>query len=707
MVFLQKLLNPAIHVIQLYSLCLLFLTLRTTQSFLTTSNAFHFQKTSATSPFITYASSSSSEVVTGSTSETLEIILFGIGDLRTIDHGGLSKALNSSNKILPLFILDPKDTIPNIPMINTHLIDNAKILHANLDSLSKNLKKKFDLDLHICTGTNNSMGIMECLHNVVGSIMKEGQGDFGLQNIIVHSCDLGDVDNQNLGYGPFGHLMKYGNQGKTSPFRVTIDGNEVIVDFQSWNCFLREKAWDNLSSKVNDFPSFFPDYEKKYDIKKDNNYFDTIHKSTVSETYTVPTDKSEIKCQRIIIPSMKHALPSIDEIKDIMCSALDIEDFQEVELGSNTGLFATHWGGLDIPSTFDEDSILKVINIFLGQDSLCNGIEGDEALAATLKWWSQNHKECKLKRNPKSLEHASISWLMTGGEDSLNSLGTVKTKSLIEGELLTRYLSAPLLFGTVSPRYLWRKADKIRREKQSPFDIFAPNLPSVRKLRKVTEFVQSLTESREWHKLFAAKNLRMEDKQPSKGIRYDYLRWHGFLCRYAFANINESLIDRENKEGVVLVHGFGASGSQWEKAITELGLSLSGHRSVEALAPDLIGFGQSEKPSLSYTQYLWEGYTADCVKEIGLAKRGWSSFTIGGNSIGGYTAMGAAADDDSAAESTENVSSLGSSGTKKCKGLVLMNSAGRILSNDEVNESGNTVAELTALDMLGISRYIY
>jgi pimeloyl-ACP methyl ester carboxylesterase len=92
------------------------------------------------------------------------------------------------------------------------------------------------------------------------------------------------------------------------------------------------------------------------------------------------------------------------------------------------------------------------------------------------------------------------------------------------------------------------------------------------------------------------------------------------------------------------------------------------------------------------------------VKEVGLGLRDWDSFTIGGNSIGGYTAMGAAADDTTTFMSAENVSALGSTGSGRCRGLVLMNSAGRILSKDEVNDSENTVAETTALNLLGTSR---
>ncbi len=186
-------------------------------------------------------------------------------------------------------------------------------------------------------------------------------------------------------------------------------------------------------------------------------------------------------------------------------------------------------------------------------------------------------------------------------------------------------------------------------------------------------------------------------------VSYDYFRWHGYLCRYGSKNSSNA---ENERDGVVLVHGFGASGSQWEKTITELEKLIGGDAGIEALAPDLIGFGQCEKPPITYTQYLWEGYTADCVKEVGLGSRNWRSFVIGGNSIGGYTAMGAAADDIRTESDSNDVSSLGTIGSGKAKGLVLMNSAGRILSRDEINESETTIAEATALDLLGENRCV-
>ena len=121
-------------------------------------------------------------------------------------------------------------------------------------------------------------------------------------------------------------------------------------------------------------------------------------------------------------------------------------------------------------------------------------------------------------------------------------------------------------------------------------------------------------------------------------------------------------------------------------------------KNTRMLAPDLIGFGQSEKPPLSYTQYMWESYILAFTKEIG---NKWESYIVGGNSIGGYTAMGVAASDSAVAG--EDVSASGATGSKKCRGVVLMNSAGQIKSKEDIasrTDGGSTVAQITASDAL-------
>jgi pimeloyl-ACP methyl ester carboxylesterase len=175
---------------------------------------------------------------------------------------------------------------------------------------------------------------------------------------------------------------------------------------------------------------------------------------------------------------------------------------------------------------------------------------------------------------------------------------------------------------------------------------------------------------------------------------------------------------------MVLVHGFGASGSQFNQTTQSLAKNLYSSLSITledadtilevpkqsallVAAPDLIGFGQSEKPCLTYTQYLWESFVASFTQDIILNPHlgACDSFVIGGNSIGGYTAMAVAADDSRHVD----VSSSGAFGSSKCTGLILMNSAGRLYSREELlrnnkNQAAVSVTEQTALDMLGSSR---
>lgn len=123
----------------------------------------------------------------------------------------------------------------------------------------------------------------------------------------------------------------------------------------------------------------------------------------------------------------------------------------------------------------------------------------------------------------------------------------------------------------------------------------------------------------------------------------------------------------------LLVHGFGASSDQWDRVFdefspgkrtpsgvvpptpptrTEDGDSLgeeqqhnqpsssdgttaaaaetTGTGGVRLLALDLVGFGHSAKPPLSFSQYSW----ADCARDVAL-RAGGGPFFIAGNSIGG------------------------------------------------------------------------
>jgi len=110
----------------------------------------------------------------------------------------------------------------------------------------------------------------------------------------------------------------------------------------------------------------------------------------------------------------------------------------------------------------------------------------------------------------------------------------------------------------------------------------------------------------------------------------------------------------------VLVHGFAASVEQWGRTVTAL-RQEAGDACPEIYALDLLGFGHSEKPGLSYTQYMWEAQIIDFVREVV-----GGPVVLAGNSIGGGLSAGAAP-------------GLGN----LCRGIVLVNTAGVFIDPDE------------------------
>lgn len=120
-----------------------------------------------------------------------------------------------------------------------------------------------------------------------------------------------------------------------------------------------------------------------------------------------------------------------------------------------------------------------------------------------------------------------------------------------------------------------------------------------------------------------------------------YLRWHGWLVRYALGGSQDAAAPT-----ALLVHGFGASSDQWDRVFDEFSQGnnikksdaaadapaggATGAEGVRLLALDLVGFGHSAKPPLSFSQYSW----ADCARDVAL-RAGGGPFFIAGNSIGG------------------------------------------------------------------------
>jgi pimeloyl-ACP methyl ester carboxylesterase len=112
------------------------------------------------------------------------------------------------------------------------------------------------------------------------------------------------------------------------------------------------------------------------------------------------------------------------------------------------------------------------------------------------------------------------------------------------------------------------------------------------------------------------------------GSQRDWV-WRGWQIRYTY---NRAAQPARSTTPLILLHGFGASIGHWRHNLTE----LSQHHTVYAL--DMLGFGASEKPPVSYNIALWVEQVYDF----------WQTFirqpvVLVGNSIGSLLCVAVAA----------------------------------------------------------------
>jgi len=146
---------------------------------------------------------------------------------------------------------------------------------------------------------------------------------------------------------------------------------------------------------------------------------------------------------------------------------------------------------------------------------------------------------------------------------------------------------------------------------------------------------------------------------------YSYRYWRGFVQRDALMS---PLCFNPKKAAIVCIHGFGGSTNQF----TGMAKFLSKDFNVFAL--DSLGFGHSEKPPLSYNQYLWRDQVVEFIDSVvapqyiaAIGSEQQIEIIVAGNSIGGFTAASVAA---ALAERPDHIVT--------CRGLVLFNPSGKI-----------------------------
>eukprot|EP00587_Corethron_hystrix_P001888 CAMPEP_0113306580 /NCGR_PEP_ID=MMETSP0010_2-20120614/5773_1 /TAXON_ID=216773 ORGANISM="Corethron hystrix, Strain 308" /NCGR_SAMPLE_ID=MMETSP0010_2 /ASSEMBLY_ACC=CAM_ASM_000155 /LENGTH=774 /DNA_ID=CAMNT_0000161273 /DNA_START=426 /DNA_END=2750 /DNA_ORIENTATION=+ /assembly_acc=CAM_ASM_000155 len=224
------------------------------------------------------------------------------------------------------------------------------------------------------------------------------------------------------------------------------------------------------------------------------------------------------------------------------------------------------------------------------------------------------------------------------------------------------------------PQFFWEK--KNRDNTNNRAQLFPSDDPFLG--RSSEGSLSDVVEWREWFHLLAERSLELQEigesgtsggeksmsGDPREQGTIHYWRWkEQHLVRYITWPAGKDYMEDNEEDrspAMLLVHGFAASAEQWERLVHSLrkqGVDSAGKdKTPPIFAVDLLGFGHSEKPGLSYTQYLWESQIIDFSMEVMEAQ----PMVLVGNSIGGGLSAGAA-------------SSLGND---ICRGVILCNTAG-------------------------------
>src|SRR2546426_4274647 len=95
-----------------------------------------------------------------------------------------------------------------------------------------------------------------------------------------------------------------------------------------------------------------------------------------------------------------------------------------------------------------------------------------------------------------------------------------------------------------------------------------------------------------------------------------YIKVSGNKIRY--------LEEGTSKNNIVLLHGLGSHAERWERVIPYLS------KKYRVIAPDIIGFGYSDKPSVDYTPEFFVKFVFDFLETLGIDKTGLICSLLGG-----------------------------------------------------------------------------
>jgi len=156
-----------------------------------------------------------------------------------------------------------------------------------------------------------------------------------------------------------------------------------------------------------------------------------------------------------------------------------------------------------------------------------------------------------------------------------------------------------------------------------------------------------------------------EGKLPWLPEGYETWMWRGHKINFVEMG-GAPTGSQQQKPPLLLIHGFGASVFHWRYNIPELA------RKYHVFAIDLLGFGLSDKPLIEYTPDVWRDEALDFIREVVRPRSNNAPCVVAGNSLGGFTALYAAAEASRLAATASATAQ-----DRLINGAILVNAAGR------------------------------
>jgi len=485
--------------------------------------------------------------------------------LRIRDHGGFAQAFsNYDDTIVPVFILDPE-------------------LHLTCKSSSAIERLR------------NSISSLESELESIGSqlIIRSGSATTILPSLVK------DIDDATSCYVIADDVAL---DMRTVQRDTCNRLEEMGIDVCRWSNALRPSApWAEETSKRTIMPSFYPEY---------SNIVDRL--SIPSPRYDYLTQKKDTENNVL----QSEGLPSIEELIDMSIAVTPqaVLDFQKRCLSTEC-TFSSSGSTVEPYEKVITNKWSTESGVRTALEEYCR--QGKDSFANKHFVISKNDSSSN-----KSMYEAASNRIMINNNPS---------DVLALREAPTRAFSSALNLGSISARDVIDAAKNRhdREEDVSPSDDPLWGRSSEGALSDVVEW-------REWFRLLAERSLHLqENDMPSTSGgekeqggcsretgNVNYWRWKGqHLVRYITWPAGKDYIEDADDAlpALLLVHGFAASAEQWERLVYSLRQQY-GDKCPPIYAVDLLGFGHSEKPGLSYTQYLWEAQLVEFAVEVMKAK---------------------------------------------------------------------------------------